>query len=145
MELNFDRIIRLKKIRIKKSELSEEENAISTPILSDKSLIYEIYKDSLRYSTKEIVPHASKMSPKRKKFIFIILYLFSPSTLAGGKTVYGIRGEIAKVVGIQSESTISNNCEDVVFLYQNYGDFSEDIDYLYTEIINRLKFRGLIN
>lgn len=44
MELNFDRIIRLKKIRIKKSELSEEENAISTPILSDKSLIYEIYK-----------------------------------------------------------------------------------------------------
>jgi len=44
MELDFDRIIRLKKIRIKKSELSEEENAISTPILSDKSLIYEIYK-----------------------------------------------------------------------------------------------------
>nr|DAQ66634.1 MAG TPA: lipase [Caudoviricetes sp.] len=32
-----------------------------------------------------------------------------------------------------------------MFLYQNYGDFSGDIEYLYTEIVNRLKFKGLIN
>lgn len=42
-------------------------------------------------------------------------------------------------------STISDNHADVVFLYQNYGDFSGDIEYLYTEIVNRLKFKGLIN
>lgn len=145
MELDFDRIIRLKKIRIKKSELSEEENAISMPILSDKSLIYEIYQIFAEILNERDCPPCLENVTQRKKFIFIILYLFSPSTLAGGKTVYGIRGEIAKIVGIQSESTISNNCEDVVFLYQNYDDFSEDIEYLYTEIINRLKFKGLIN
>ena len=44
MELDFNKIIRLKKIRIEKSELSEEENALTTPILKDKSLIHEIYK-----------------------------------------------------------------------------------------------------
>ena len=44
MELDFNKIIRLKKIRIEKSELSEEENALTAPILKDKSLIHEIYK-----------------------------------------------------------------------------------------------------
>ena len=44
MELDFNKIIRLKKIRIEKSELSEEENVLTSPILKDKSLIYEIYR-----------------------------------------------------------------------------------------------------
>lgn len=44
MKLDFNKIIRIKKIRIEKSELSEEENALTAPILKDKSLILEIYK-----------------------------------------------------------------------------------------------------
>ncbi|EGF56682.1 hypothetical protein HMPREF9446_02102 [Bacteroides fluxus YIT 12057] len=75
---------------------------------------------------------------QRKKFIFIILYLFSPSSLAGGKMTAGLREEMSRVLGIQFKSTISDNCADVVFLYQNYGDFSGDIEYLYTEIVNRI-------
>ena len=49
----------------------------------------------------------------------------------------GLREEMSRVLGVQSKSTISDNCADVVFLYQNYGDFSGDIEYLYTEIVNR--------
>ena len=145
MELDFNKIIRLKKIRIEKSELSEEESSLTSPILSDKSLVRDIYQIFIELQTNRGCPPCIDSVHQRKKFIFIILYLFSPSTLAGGKTVYGIRSEIAKVLGIQSECTISNNCEDVVFLYQNYADFSGDIEYLYTEIVNRLKFKGLIN
>ena len=44
MALDFNKIIRLKKIRIEKSELSEEENTLASPILRDKSLIRDIYK-----------------------------------------------------------------------------------------------------
>lgn len=44
MELDFNKIIRLKKIRIEKSELTEEENVLTSPILRDKSLIEEVYK-----------------------------------------------------------------------------------------------------
>ena len=40
---------------------------------------------------------------------------------------------------------ISNLCVDVTFYYNNYKDYRADIDYLYTEIINRLRFKGLIN
>ena len=145
MELDFNKIIRLKKIRIEKSELSEEENALTAPVLKDKSLIHEIYKIFIELLNERGCPPNIDSVTQRKKFIFIILYLFSPSLFAGGKMTAGLRPEIAKVLGIQSECTISDNCTDVVFLYQNYGDFSGDIEYLYTEILNRLKFKGLIN
>ena len=138
MELDFNKIIRLKKIRIEKSELSEEENALTAPVLKDKSLIHEIYKIFVELLNERGCPPNIDSVTQRKKFIFIILYLFSPSSLAGGKMTAGLREEMSK-------STISDNCADVVFLYQNYGDFSGDIEYLYTEIVNRLKFKGLIN
>ena len=141
MKLDFNKIIRLKKIRIEKSELSEEENILTSPILKDKSLIHEIYKIFVEVLNERGCPPNIDSVTQRKKFIFIILYLFSPSSLAGGKMTAGLREEM----GVQSKSTISDNCTDVVFLYQNYGDFSGDIEYLYTEIVNRLKFKGLIN
>lgn len=145
MELDFNKIIRLKKIRIEKSELSEEEKTLTSPILKDKSIIHEIYKIFAELlNERGCAPNIDSVT-QRKKFIFIILYLFSPSSLVGGRMAAGLRPEIAKALGIQSECTISNNCDDVVFLYQNYRDFSRDIEYLYTEIVNRLKFKGLIN
>lgn len=145
MELDFNKIIRLKKIRIEKSELSEEENALTALILKDKSLIHEIYKIFIELLNERGCPPNIDSVTQRKKFIFIILYLFSPSSLAGGKMTAGLREEMSRVLGVQSKSTISDNCADVVFLYQNYGDFSGDIEYLYAEIVNRLKFKGLIN
>ena len=137
MELDFNKIIRLKKIRIEKSELSEEENILTSPVLKDKSLIHEIYKIFVELLNKRGCPPNIDSVTQRKKFIFIILYLFSPSSLAGGKMTAGLREEMSRV--------ISDNCADVVFLYQNYGDFSGDIEYLYTEIVHRLKIKGLIN
>ena len=145
MELNFERIIRLKKIRIEKSELSEEENILTAPLLSNKSLIGDIYEIFVEVLNERGYPPNTDSVTQRKKFIFIILYLFSPSSLAGGKMTAGLREEMSRVLGIQSKSTISDNCADVVFLYQNYGDFSGDIEYLYTEIVNRLRIKGLIN
>ena len=144
MELKFDKIIRLKKIRIEKSELSEEENALATPILTDRSIIGEIYKVFVEALNEMNCPPDVDSVTQRKKFIFIILYLFSPSTLAGGKTACGLREEMSKILGVHSKSTISDNCADVVFLYQNYADFSRDIEYLYTEIVSRLKVKGLV-
>lgn len=145
MVLDFNRIIRLKKIRIEKSELSEEENNLTTPLLTNKSLINDIYQIFIEIlNERDCSPNIESVN-QRRKFIFIILYMFSPSSLAGGKTTHGVRKEMARALGIQSECTISNNCEDVVFLYQNYVDFSADIEYLYTEILNRLKIKELIN
>ena len=93
MELDFNKIIRLKKIRIEKSELSEEENALTAPILKDKSLIHEIYKIFIELLNERGCPPNIDSVTQRKKFIFIIRYLFSPSSLAGGKMTGGLRKE----------------------------------------------------
>ena len=118
---------------------------MTAPVLNDKSLIGEAYKIFAELLNDRGCPPNIDSVTQRKKFIFIILYLFSPSSLAGGKMASGLREEMSKVLGIQSKSTISDNCADVVFLYQNYGDFSGDIEYLYTEIVHRLRIKGLIN
>ena len=100
MELDFNKIIRLKKIRIEKSELSEEENALTAPILKDKSLIHEIYKIFVELLNERGCPPNIDSVTQRKKFIFIILYLFSPSSLAGGKMTAGLREEMSRVRGL---------------------------------------------
>ena len=109
MKLDFNKIIRIKKIRIEKSELSEEENALTAPILKDKSLILEIYKIFVEVLNERGCPPNIDSVTQRKKFIFIILYLFSPSSLAGGKMTAGLREEMSRVLGVQSKSTISDN------------------------------------
>ena len=144
MEFNFDKIIRIKKIRIEKSELSDEENKLTTPPLTDRNLIPEIYNAFRELlEERDCAPNIESVI-QRKKFIFIILYLFSPSTLAGGKMTPGLRDDLAEVLGVHSKSTISDNCADVVFLYQNYADFSDDITCLYIRIMERLKAKGVI-
>lgn len=144
MVQEFSTISELKFIREQKSILSEREQELSEPKLVDLTLIpmiYELFNEVLNekdFSPRIDSPH------QRKKFIFIILFLYSPSTLAGGRVSSKIREELANVAACHP-SYISHNIENVLFQFQQYKDFRKDIDYLYTEILNRLKIKGLIN
>lgn len=144
MVKEFSTISELKSIREQKSRLSERENELSEPKLTDIKLIavvYELFNKIL--SEMDFVPRID--SPhQRKKFIFIILFLYSPGTLAGGRVSSKIREELANVM-LCHPSYISHNIENVLFLFHQYKDFRQDISYLYTEILNRLRFKGLIN
>lgn len=144
MEKEFSAISELKSIREQKSRLSEREQELSEPVLHDYSIIgmiYQLFKEILLAMP---LPPCVDSPTQRKKFIFIILFLYSPSTLAGRKMKVGLRDKIAEVTGCKG-SLISHNCEDVTFFYQQYKSYRQDIDYLYTEIVNRLKVKGLIN
>lgn len=145
MVKDFSTISELKTIREQKSRLSERESELSSPILSDLELISELYKWFADILSNMDLPPCLESVTQRKKFLFIILFLYSPSTLAGGKMLCGLRDKLCEVTNITSKSTISDNCADVVFMYQNYNNFRKDIDYLYTEILNRLRVKELIN
>lgn len=134
----------LKSIREQKSRLSEREQELSLPILTDLSLIPEIYgwfKEIL--SGMDCPPNLDSVT-QRKKFLFIVLFLFAPSVLAGGRLPNGVRAEISGVFQDVSPCVISNNIADVSFIYQQYKDFRQDIEYLYNLIVERLKAKGLI-
>ena len=144
MTKEFSSIAELKSIREQKSRISEREVELSRPVLQNVELIADIYgwfKDIL--SGMDFQPNTESVM-QRKKFFFIILFLFAPSVLAGGRLPNGIRAELTKVFPNVSPCVISNNIADVSFIYQNYKDFRQDIDYLYTEIVKRLRVKGLI-
>ena len=144
MTKEFSSIVELKSIREQKSRLSEREQELSLPILTDLSLIPEIYgwfKEIL--SGMDCPPNLDSVT-QRKKFLFIVLFLFAPSVLAGGRLPNGVRAEISGVFQDVSPCVISNNIADVSFIYQQYKDFRQDIEYLYNLIVERLKAKGLI-
>ena len=144
MTKEFSSIVELKSIREEKSRLSEREQELSLPILTDLSLIPEIYGWFKEVLSEMDYPPNPESVTQRKKFLFIVLFLFAPSVLAGGRLPNGIRAEIAGVFPDVSPCVISNNIADVSFIYQQYKDFRQDIEYLYNQILERLKVKGLI-
>lgn len=145
MVKEFSVVSELKAIREQKSRLSERENELSAPVLSDLELIPVIYEWFKEVLSEMAFPPQVECITQRKKFLFIVLFLFSPSVLAGGRMPNGVRKNLEEVFPNVKPCTISNNLADVVFLYQQYKDFRQDIEYIYTEIVSRLKFKGLIN
>lgn len=144
MTKEFSSIMELKAIREQKSRLSEREQELSSPALCDTSLIPQIYSWFKEILSDTGCPPNIEIVTQRKKFLFIVLFLFAPSVLAGGRLPNGIRAEIAGVFPDVSPCVISNNIADVSFIYQQYKDFRQDIEYLYNKILERLKVKGLI-
>ena len=140
----FSEISELKSIREQKSRISERERELSAPILQDVELIKTIWAWFREIQDERDCPSRSGGTQQRKMFIFIILFLYSPSVLAGGRIPNGLRESIAMAIDWKDRTFISHNIESVVFLYQNYKDFRSDIDYLYIEIESRLRGQGLI-
>lgn len=143
MTKEFSTIAELRAIREQKSRLSEREKELVEPLLSDKSLIETIYKWFGEILSGLPFPPNPNSPIERKKFLFIILYLYSPSTLAGGKMKVGLRDELARVTNCTT-TLISHNCEDVTFIYNQYKSYRANIDLIYTNIILRLRENGYI-
>lgn len=144
MVQEFSIISELKSLREQKSRLSEREYELSTPKLISLEYIPMIYEWFCELVGNCGAPERRAGVRFRKQFIFIVLFLYSPSTLAGGKIAKGIRDILADILGFKSPTGVSNLCTDVTFLYNNYKDYRQSTDCLYTEIINRLKIKGLI-
>lgn len=144
MTKEFSSIMELKSIREQKSRLSEREQELSLPILTDLSLIPEIYDWFKEVLSGMDCPPNPESVTQRKKFLFIVLFLFAPSVLAGGRLPNGIRAEISGVFPDVSPCVISNNIADVSFIYQQYKDFRQDIEFIYNQVLERLKIKGVI-
>ena len=104
IEMNLKKIMeRIKWIRETKAILSKEEISLSIPLMQDLSQVGNIYDKFMSY-------HAGRNSTMvRKQFIFVILYLYSPSALGGSKMRRGLREKIAKVLEKNEEWRIQMN------------------------------------
>ena len=78
----FSEIAEIKSIREQKSKLSEREKELTEPILTDLDMIGMLYRWFQEIISQKEIFRSGNVT-QRKKFIFIILFLYSPSTLAG--------------------------------------------------------------
>lgn len=134
----FSSIAEIKNIREQKSRLSEREAELVSPILTNLEsipYIYELFKNIVRTMN---IPSREKII-QRKEFLFIILFLFVLSVLAGGRIPNGVRKSLEHVFPKVKPCTISNNIADVFFLYQQYKYFRSDINIIYKEMLKRLE------
>lgn len=143
MVKDFSSIIELKSIREQKSRLSEREKELEEPILTDLSLLDKLYEwfKEISYNKEQ---KRDERILQRKKFIFIVLFLYSPSTLAGGKMKIGLRDKLCEVMNINERSTLSKSLNNLFFHYQIYKYFRHDINSILPGIMNRLCEEGII-
>lgn len=138
------KILELREVKERKKSLLREEARLSVPLLTDTSLIPAIFEWFSEIHPSCYKPERRSSAASRQHFIFIILILYAPNALAGENLPAGIRNILASVLGFKSPTGVSNLYANAMFLYSQYKDYQETIDYLCTEIINRLKAKELI-
>ncbi|MEG1693461.1 MAG: hypothetical protein RR312_08735 [Bacteroidales bacterium] len=100
------------------------------PQVNDYSFIPRYYK--LFCTLFADIPYKSVYH--RGKFIYVILYLYSPGALIGGRTRIGLREALAKVFNINDKQIISKNIGDLRFYFDNYKDFRDDVELFYKKV-----------
>ena len=81
---------------------------------------------------------------QRKMFVFIIVLLYSPSTLAGGCLNRGVRDGLAYALKLNAPSAVSRICSDLIFSYQHYRDFRLDVDNKIALMEGKLRSDGYL-
>lgn len=136
---NIGRIKAIRTVQEQSAELNRLMGELSEPMLTDLGLlprIYDLYCDV--FARRGFPKHANQVY-HRKKLILIVLYLYSPRTLAGGRMVVGLRAKLADVFGLRTGSPISDNCTQLMFIYDKYRDFRRDVGVIYEHIMRGLQ------
>lgn len=135
MGKEFSSIYELRDIYNKKEELSQRELLLSRPTLTDYSMLPYIYEcfAGMRQPGKPLSP------TDRMKFLFIALFLYAPSSLAGRKMPDGLRAALSSLFPSLSPCVLSNNKKQTVFFYEIYKRYGEELDAAYREIVQSLE------
>ena len=131
----------LSKIRFAKDateEIRQMEHEVSEalkPAIEDVDFVGEVYKRFLSF-----IEWSGKImdANNRKKFLFIAVYLFCPSVLIGHTMPRGFRDRIKELINAKSATTVSNDVANLLFLYNHYRDFREDVDSAYAYVLEGL-------
>lgn len=136
---NIGRIRAIQTIYNKIGEMQASLAEISEPILSDYSLLPMMYDAFAEVFYKRGCPENATKVYHRKKLLLIIVSLYSPMALVGGRLRVGLRSQIAKLFNLNSETSISDNVSSVINDYNIYRDFRRDVDIIYRAISHRLE------
>lgn len=125
-----ERFQKIQKVKREKRRIDEEERITCQPTLSDVSRIPELYE-------KFLTIYPDRTPDNRKKFIFVILYLYHPGALVSGKMRKGLRNAIALTLDCHPVQ-VSYDSRNLLFHYQRYRKMSSEMDALLDKIENTI-------
>ena len=122
MEQIIETIKRIEKARTTLRQAIADNELATSPKLKDLSLIPKIYKVFEDMKGDNITVN------DRKEFIFVVVYLYAPNKLFGGKMPNGLRCAIAKTTQLRAVTAVSNTCTELMVLYTAYADFRQEVN-----------------
>ena len=133
----MNRIELLRNIRIEISRLHNEERKLVTPIEMNIAMVRNLY-DVFQLSLKRQDITANPLDTNnRKKFLYSMLYIFSPVTLAGGAMRHRFRECISTVIGCTPPG-VSRDYKTAMFFYATYKNFRDSVDKIIVDILSVL-------
>ncbi len=134
-ELSIGKIAALKQLKDEIKEVCSTMEELSDPTLTDWNLLPKLYQEFQEMFSHR---HIDQSIYHRQKFLFVILYLFCPSALAGERMPMGFRKKLASLLGLNASTTISDNCSGLTILYNSYLDFRKDTNLFYGKVMSVL-------
>lgn len=138
LKINIGKVAALAKLRKKVDELSDVMKELGEPIIEDLALLPEIYEAYKRVFSRRGCPDDVTSVRNRKKFLLVVLYLYSPKALAGERMRMGLRKKVSELFGLTTSTPISDNCAGLIVQYHAYADFRRDVDLIFQEVLDSL-------
>lgn len=130
----MNRVKELQRVRSEIEGLKDDYERLSVPIVLDMGLISNLY-DVFSMSLKRQAPDASpRDTNSRKKFLYAILYLFSPATLVGDVMRHRLREYISGVIGC-TPTGVSRDYKTAMFFYSTYKTFQDEVNEVIRDML----------
>lgn len=136
MTISIGRINAIKRVKAEIESVQESMNELGAPILSDWALLPVLFKLFRETFSKR---HIYSDVDHRRKFIFVVLYLYCPASLVGERMPMGFRKALADTLGLNAATTISDNSAGLMVMYRSYPDFRRDVDLFYEKVMLHLE------
>lgn len=134
----MNRVEELKRVHSEIEALKEREKKLSVPIVFNMGMIRNLY-DVFCVSLKRQDPTASpKDTNSRKKFLYAILYIFSPATLVGEVMRHKLRECVAKILDC-TPTGVSRDYKTGIFFFATYSEFRESVMGIIKDMLDILE------
>lgn len=101
--------------------------------LTDLSLIPRLY-DRYREIASEYGFNADSRNGNHKQFLMVLLLLYCPDAVFGGRIFRLLRNAVASALSLKSGHIVYNMRDKAAVWYMNYSRFSSEVDIAYMEI-----------
>ena len=130
----MNRLDELRRVRSEIERLRDAERRLSVPIVINEGMIGNLY-DVFSMTLKWLHPDGNpKDTENRKKFLYAIIYLFSPATLVGGVMRHRLREIVSRITGC-TPTGVSRDYKTAMFFYATYNEFRKDVDIIIRDML----------